>query len=414
MIHIPPGTMSGRLRAPASKSHLQRLLLAASLAPGASFLHRPGSSADGVACLGVIRDLGARVREAGDVLEIQGGGRSRGGNLDCGESGFCLRAAAAVAALQDLPMTLSGHGSLLSRPMEMVLDPLRQLGVACSTREGFPPITLRGPLKGGRVRVDGRASSQFLSGLLLALPRAEGDSRVEVEGLRSGPYIRMTLDVLAAFGARVEASPALDLFLVPGGQTYRPVDLAVEGDWSGAAFLLVAGAVAGSVAVEGLDPASAQADRAILRALEDAGAAPRWEGGALLQDRADLRAFTFDATDCPDLFPPLAALACHARGLTRLKGASRLKAKESDRATALVAELSAMGATLKVEGDWMEIEGGPLEGGAVDPHNDHRMAMACAVAGLRSARGATMEGEACVEKSYPGFFSDLASLRGGA
>ncbi|BDU73329.1 3-phosphoshikimate 1-carboxyvinyltransferase [Mesoterricola silvestris] len=414
MIQVPPGSVAGRLRAPASKSHLQRLLLAASLAPGTSLIRQPGSSADGVACLGVIRDLGAGVKVAGDVLEIRGGGRAGTGSLDCGESGFCLRAAAAVAALQDLPVTLSGHGSLLTRPMEMVLDPLRQLGVACSTREGLPPITVRGPLKGGQARVDGRASSQFLSGLLLALPRAPGDSRVEVEGLRSGPYIRMTLDVLEAFGVSVEASPALDLFRVPGGQTYRPVDVAVEGDWSGAAFLLVAGAVAGDVAVEGLNPASAQADRAILRALEEAGAAPAWEGGTLRQRRADLRGFTFDATDCPDLFPPLAALACHAGGLTRLKGASRLKAKESDRATALVKELSAMGARLRVEGDWMEIEGGPLEGGAIDPHNDHRMAMACAVAGLRSARGAAMEGEACVDKSYPGFFNDLASLRGGA
>ncbi len=414
MIHVPPGPVAGRLRAPASKSHLQRLLLAASLAPGTSFIRRPGASADGTACLGVIRDLGAGVEEAGDVLEIRGAGRPRAATLDCGESGFCLRAAAAVAALRDQPLTLAGRGSLLTRPMEMVLEPLRQLGVACSTHGGFPPITLRGPLKGGRVRVDGRASSQFLSGLLLALPAAPGDSRVEVEGLRSGPYVRMTLDVLEAFGVRVEASPALDLFLVPGGQAYRPVDLAVEGDWSGAAFLLVAGAVAGDVAVDGLNPASAQADRAILRALEEAGAGPAWEGGALRQRRADLRGFTFDATDCPDLFPPLAALACHARGLTRLKGASRLKAKESDRAAALVAELSAMGATLRVEGDWMEIQGGPLAGGAIDPHNDHRMAMACAVAGLGSARGAAMEGEGCVDKSYPGFFNDLASLRGGA
>jgi 3-phosphoshikimate 1-carboxyvinyltransferase len=262
--------------------------------------------------------------------------------------------------------------------------------------------------------VDGSASSQFLSGLLLALPRAPGDSLLEVAGLRSGPYIRMTLDVLAAFGVQVEASAALDRFHIPGGQTYQPVDLAVEGDWSGAAFLLVAGAVAGELSVEGLNPASAQADRAVLQALAAAGVQAGWAGGALRVGRGDLEAFTFDATDCPDLFPPLAALAVHARGLSRIRGTGRLKAKESDRATALVAELSAMGARLRVAGDWMEIEGGPLQGGAVDPHNDHRIAMACAVAGLRSREGATMEGEACVDKSYPDFFRDLASLRGGA
>jgi 3-phosphoshikimate 1-carboxyvinyltransferase len=196
--------------------------------------------------------------------------------------------------------------------------------------------------------------------------------------------------------------------------------VAVEGDWSGAAFLLVAGAVAGQVGVDGLEPASSQADRAVLEALAAAGARPRWEGGTLWVERADLHGFDFDATDCPDLFPPLATLACHARGTSRLRGAGRLKAKESDRATALVTELSAMGARLRVEGDLMVVEGGgtlpggALAGGTVDPHNDHRIAMACAVAGLMSRDGATMEGEACVDKSYPGFFRALASLRGGA
>ena len=414
MIRVPPGPVAGRLRAPASKSHLQRLLLASCQAPGLSLIREPGRSADGIACLGVIQDLGAQVRDTGAILFVEGGGEPRSGTLDCGESGFCLRAASAVAALEDRPMILTGHGSLLGRPMEMLLEPLRQLGVACATREGFPPIELRGPLRGGSARVDGRASSQFLSGLLLALPRAQGDSFLEVEGLRSTPYIRMTLEVLAAFGARVEASPALDGFAIPGGQTYRPVDLEVEGDWSGAAFLLVAGAVAGDVRVAGLNPGSSQADRAVVEALEAAGATLAWEGGDLRAVQSDLRGFTFDATDCPDLFPPLAALACHARGRTRLKGAGRLKAKESDRASALVAELSALGGTLKVEGDWMEVQGGSLQGGAIDPHNDHRMAMACAVAGLRSREGVTMEGEACVDKSYPEFFRDLASLRGGA
>ncbi len=413
MIHIAPGYLSGRLRAPASKSHLQRLLLAACQAPGRSVLREPGQSADGRACLGVIRDLGARVEVFPSHLVVEGGGRPVSGTLDCGESGFCLRAAASVAALETGPMTLTGRGSLMGRPMDMILEPLRQLGVTCATREGCPPVDLQGPLRGGFAKVDGRASSQFLSGLLLALPRAQGDSILEVEGLRSGPYVRMTLAVLEAFGAEVAAAPSLSRFAIPGGQTYRPVDVAVEGDWSGAAFLLVAGALAGEVAVEGLDPLSSQADRAVLQALEAAGAAPRWEDDTLRVRETRLKAFVFDATDCPDLFPPLAALACHAAGRSRLKGVSRLKVKESDRAAALVGELSAMGATVSVDGDWMDINGGSLQGGRIDPHADHRIAMACAVAGLRSRNGVTMEGEDCVDKSYPEFFRDLASLRGG-
>jgi len=412
MIHIGPGTVHGRLRAPASKSHLQRLILAASLADGESLIRDPGRSADGQACLGVIRALGATVSQEGNLLRIRGGGPVRSRILHCGESGFCLRASAAVAALGDVSFTLTGEGSLAVRPMAMVLDPLRQLGALCETRGGTAPITVRGPLCGGLARVDGTSSSQFLSGLLLALPRAEADSELAVAGLRSRPYVQMTLDVLAGFGAEVEADPDFTWFRVRGGQRYRPVDRAVEGDWSGAAFLLVAGAVAGEVTVDGLDPASAQADRAILAALEAAGAQVEWQGPALRVGRGELEAFEFDATDCPDLFPPLAALACHAWGTSRFKGVARLGHKESDRGAALVSELSAMGARLQVRDGCMEITGGPLAGGEVDPHNDHRMAMACAVAGLRSLNGARMEGEACVAKSYPEFFQALESIRG--
>jgi 3-phosphoshikimate 1-carboxyvinyltransferase len=296
--------------------------------------------------------------------------------------------------------------------MDMVLEPLRQLGARCETRGCYSPSTVCRPLKGGRARVDASSSSQFLSGLLLALPAAEGDSELEVPALRSAPYVRMTLEVLEAFGLRTEVDPELTRLRIPGGQTYRAADLAVEGDWSGAAFLLVAGAVAGEVTVAGLNPHSAQADRAVLAALEAAGAGLAWEGGRLRASRGELRAFDFDATDCPDLFPPLAALACHARGTTRIAGCERLSHKESDRGAALVSELSAMGAQLRVRGGIMEITGGPLAGGTVDPHNDHRMAMACAVAALDSRLGATMEGEACVAKSYPEFFRVLDSLRG--
>ena len=412
MIHVAPGTIAGRLRAPASKSHLQRLVLAAALAEGESLIRDPGSSADGRACLGVIRALGAGVVEEDRLLRIRGGGEARSRILHCGESGFCLRASAAVAALARESFTLTGEGSLATRPMDMVLDPLRQLGALCETRDGRAPITVRGPLAGGRAVVDGSASSQFLSGLLLALPRAGGDSELEVLRLRSGPYVRMTLDVLAAFGAEVEADPGFGHFRIRGGQAYRPVDLAVEGDWSGAAFMLVAGAVAGEVTVDGLDPASAQADRAILEALDAAGARVQWQGPALRVACGELRAFAFDATDCPDLFPPLAVLACHARGTSRIAGVARLGHKESDRGAALVSELSALGARIAVADGVLEVTGGPLDGGTIDPHNDHRMAMAGAVAGLRSRRGVTMEGAACVAKSYPDFFPALDSIRG--
>ncbi|WP_005033349.1 3-phosphoshikimate 1-carboxyvinyltransferase [Holophaga foetida] len=412
MIQIAPGPVSGRLRAPASKSHAQRVLIAASLAEGTSRILNPGSSADVRACLSVIQALGAQVEDRGQELLIRGGGQPASDLLDCGESGFCLRSTSAVAALFDRRLTLAGHGSLATRPVDMVVDALRQFGVLVETRGGCPPVTIQGPLRGGRAVVDGSSSSQFLSGLLLALPRAQGDSELEVQNLRSGPYVQMTLDVLKAFGLQAEATADLSRFRIPGRQAYRAATVDVEGDWSGAAFLLVAGAIAGDVTVEGLLAHSAQADRAILAALEAAGAVPVWEQGAVRVRRTDLRAFDFDATDCPDLFPPLAALACHCEGTTRILGVDRLKHKESDRAAALCKELGALGAAVEVQGNLMLVTGGPLRGATVDSHNDHRIAMAAAVAALRSQFGVAIEGEGCVAKSYPEFFEDLATLQG--
>lgn len=414
MIKIAPGPVSGRLRAPASKSHAQRVLIAASLAEGTSRILNPGSSADVRACLSVIQALGAKVEDCGNEIIIHGGGQPASDVLDCGESGFCLRSTSAVAALYERRLTLEGHGSLATRPVDMVVDALRQFGVSVETRGGCPPVTIQGPLRGGRAFVDGSSSSQFLSGLLLALPRAQGDSELEVQNLRSGPYVQMTLDVLKAFGLKAEASADLSHFRIPGNQAYRAATVDVEGDWSGAAFLLVAGAIAGDVTVDGLLANSAQADRAILDALEAAGAVPVWENGAVRVRQTELRAFDFDATDCPDLFPPLAALACHCVGTTRILGVDRLKHKESDRAAALVKELGALGADLRVEGNTMIVTGGPLRGSTVDSHNDHRIAMAGAVAALRSRFGAAIEGEGCVAKSYPEFFDHLAYLRGSA
>ncbi len=415
MIYVEPGSLSGRLRAPASKSHAQRLLLAASLAKGESRILNPGRCQDVVACLRVIQGLGAEIISEGKNLRIRGGQRPSETVLDCGESGFCLRAASALAALSHHPHTLSGHGTLLMRPVDMVLEPLRALGAHCESSSSRPPIQIKGPLKGGRAHVDGSASSQALSGLLLALPLAPFDSELSLESLQSAPYVRMTLDVLQDFGIRVEASPDFKRFQIPGGQAYRPGVHAVEGDWSGAAFLLAAGVLAcdvdGCLRLEGLKPDSSQGDRRILEALNSAGADPRWEGDCLRVQRTELKGFEFDATDCPDLFPPLAALACHAKGTSRIHGVSRLRNKESDRASMLVSELGALGGKLNIRENALEITGTRMIGGTVHAHGDHRIALCCALAALRSAQGVTILGETCVAKSYPDFFKDLAQIR---
>jgi 3-phosphoshikimate 1-carboxyvinyltransferase len=250
-----------------------------------------------------------------------------------------------------------------------------------------------------------------MSGLLMALPLCPQDSVLTVSNLKSKPYLRMTLSLLKEFGIIIHHDEELSRFEIPGKQAYHPRTYRVEGDWSGGAFLLVAGAIAGRVKVRGLNDKSLQADRAILEALERAGAKIHTEKDAVTVERSGLKAFEFDATDCPDLFPPLVALACYCKGKSVIRGTERLRHKESDRALALVSEFRKMGARIRVQGGTMEVTGGRLKGGEVSSRHDHRIAMACAVAGLASEKGVRIRNWSCVGKSYPQFFDDLEALR---
>jgi len=259
--------------------------------------------------------------------------------------------------------------------------------------------------------VDGSVSSQLLTGLLMALPRARGDSRLKVKDLKSTPYIDMTLELLERFGVFVQHA-GYETFSIKGNQTYSCEEYSVEGDWSGAAFLLIAGAVGGSVTVTGLDIASPQADRKILDALRAAGAGVKLSGNTVEVVNKELRGFEFDATHCPDLFPPLVVLACNCTGTTVLTGVERLVHKESNRAAALEKEFSSLGAVIRIDGNRMEIDGVTLDGGVIDSHNDHRIAMAGAVAALNARGDVTVRGYECVAKSYPDFFEDLSFIGG--
>jgi 3-phosphoshikimate 1-carboxyvinyltransferase len=262
-------------------------------------------------------------------------------------------------------------------------------------------------------------SSQLLTGLLIALPLAEDDSELEVEGLASRGYVDLTLDTMRAFGVAAERDASYGRFRVQGSQRYRAADFRVEGDWSGAAFLLVAGALAARGAplrIEGLDASSSQPDVAILEALRAARARVEAATGAVSVERERLQAFDFDATDCPDLFPPLVALAAACNGETKIRGAHRLRGKESDRAEALSREFAALGATVTVEDDLMRVRGcgldggGRLVGGRVDSRGDHRVAMAAAIASFCCDAAVEIEGSECVAKSWPSFFEDLAAI----
>lgn len=411
-ISVSPGYVQGAVTAPASKSMMQRAIFAAALAPGKSELANPAFCADAEAALGVVRTLGAACRVEKDRVEIAPGGEPQGRVLDCGESGLCLRMTAAVASLQSEDFEITGRGSLCLRPVDMIVKPLRELGVVVSTVQGRLPVRIKGPLQSGVAEVDGSTSSQFLSGLLMALPLCGGDSVVRAVNLKSKPYIRMTLELLSDFGIQITADPELMEFCIPGGQQYCARRYAVEGDWSAASFMLVAGAIAGEISVTGLAANSAQADRAILEALSKTGAGVVCEARSVKVEKKSLFSFEFDATDCPDLFPPLVALALNCSGKSVIRGVSRLAHKESDRAGALLQEFKKLGGCLSVRGDQLEVVGGRLTGGAVSSHNDHRIAMALAVAALNAQGPVRVAQAECVAKSYPSFFYHLESLRG--
>jgi 3-phosphoshikimate 1-carboxyvinyltransferase len=414
MKSICPSEIRGTVYAPPSKSMTVRAIAAASLSRGRVEVVHPSYCEDAVSALRIIEAMGSKTEKKEEALFITPGPvRSATGprlTLDCGESGLCMRMFAPIAALSGGDTVLAASGSLRERPMEMV-EGLRARGVRTSSTDGHAPVSITGPLTGGPVEVDAAVTSQFLSGLLMALPLCAADSTITVTNLASAPYVHMTVALLRSFGIVIEHDAELRSFAIQGGQEYMPTSYTVEGDWSAGAFLLVAGAVAGSVLVEGLSQDSLQADRAIIGALAEAGAMTATSADSVYVQQNTLKPFVFDATDCPDLFPPLVALASRCGGTSVVHGAHRLTHKESNRALALATEFNKMGIPIHISGDTMTITGGPAKGAHVDSHKDHRIAMACAVAALGAEGPTTIGGSESVSKSYPAFFRDLAGLQ---
>ncbi len=417
---LEPGFVRGAaIQPPRSKSHGIRLLCAAALAPGDSVLEHPPRCADFTAAVGICEQLGARVRHRKGRLEVRGIGgagprppEAEPVVLDCGESALCMRLFAAVAAFLGGSYLLEARGSLRTRNMRGLIHALDDLGVRCSADDGRPPLTVHGPPVRDRVLLDASGSSQVLSGLLMAAPLLARRCHIEAKGLVSRPYVKLTVDALASAGVRPRVSAGLDHFAL-GEQGYRPFTAAVECDWSALAMLLVAAATTGRIELADLPFDSAQGDAIIVDLLSRAGACVARTGDRLQVERRPLRAFAFDATHHPDLFPPLAVLAAACEGRSEISGVGRLRNKESDRALALQQELGALGVAVQIEGDRMVVVGGPVGGGEVDAHGDHRIAMALAVLALRASAPVRLRGAQHVAKSYPGFFHDLQSLCGG-
>lgn len=405
--------MQGSVQPPCSKSYAQRALAVALLANGKSVLRNMDFCNDTLSALNCIKMLGAKAERTDEhTIVVEGGVKPQGNLLSVGESGLSARLFTPIAALCSEPIVISGEGTLLYRPMDMMIQPLRALGVDVRDGGGRLPIEVCGPMRGGEITVDGSVSSQFITGLLLALPLAEQDTVINVSKAVSKPYLDMTIDIASHFGVAIEHND-YEQFYVAGGQSYAPTTYSIEGDWSAAAMLLVAGAVAGEVTVGNISMLSKQADVAVCRALVAAGAELISEHDTITAAHRPLHGFEFDATHCPDLFPALATLAAAAEGESTIIGTHRLEHKESNRAEAIAREFGRLGIEVDLSTDnVMKIRGGKIVGGVeVDSHGDHRMAMTLAVTGLISERGVTITGAECVAKSYPNFFEDIERLR---
>ena len=453
---------SDPLSMPVSKSFAQRAIIAAALADGISHLKGYTPCGDNEAALQVARNLGAEVSVEGNVVTIKGISAALGScglsHLHVGESGLLTRMMIPIMAqLCPDPVTFTGEKTLLGRPLTGAKDIMDafEADVIPSDSDVIPseveessavvrvPLKVQGPLKAGRAEISGKHGSQLISGLLMALPFAEKNSSLIVHEPKSIPYMFITLEVLKKFGIKIgndmlggpdflasdgDWSLCTEMvFKVKGGQRYKAADIDLEGDWSAAANFIVAGAIFGKVEIQGLDTTSLQADLSVMDILMDAGASlSQLDGdrGNITVQRAPLKAFSVDASNCPDLFPIISILAAFSQGTSRLAGVGRLANKESDRAKAILEMLTRMGVKASVEGDEMIIEGHSLaqrllqgtllKGGSYTSHHDHRMVMALKVAALGADSPIMIDDEECVAKSFPQFHDVFACMLSSA
>jgi 3-phosphoshikimate 1-carboxyvinyltransferase len=412
--------LKGEICAPPSKSYTQRMLIAAALAQGTSKISDPLVSNDTEAARRAVKALGAKVTATEACWTVEGAQPLRGAQapVNCGQSGATLRFMIPIAALAPEPSVFVFEEALEKRPIEPLLQSLKQLGAEVHhQRLGDKPsiVVQGGGITGGKTNMRGDVSSQFVSGLMFACPMAQADTEITLTTpLESKGYVKMTQTILGEHCVNVSITQELDRLRIPSEQTYKPCNHLVPGDFSSAAFLLAAGAIPRSdVIIKNLDYETVQGDRAILDVLKRMGI-----DGKVCPDSVEikgkgslLRAIDVDARNIPDLVPVCVVLACYAKGISKIHDAHRLRYKESDRLISLYLELKKMGAEIAIDGDTLTVKGpSTLHGAVIDPHNDHRIAMACAVAALGASGETRIQNAECVLKSYPKFFSDLRLL----
>lgn len=423
VVTISPSKIDGYIKIPSSKSYAQRAVVAALLKGGESCIENYGSSNDEKIALEIIKKLGATVKIDGDKLFISSQFNINevfSNKINVGESGLALRLFTCVASLLNYAIEIEGEGSLLDRPISVFENVLPQLNVHIKSTSGKLPILVKGGLQAKSIFVDGAISSQFLSGFLFAFSflsksnLLNDDTKISLNKLNSKPYIDITLDVIKTFGLPIPHNENYSNFIFNKTNFQQQnIHYNIEGDWSSAAFILVAAAVAGNVVCMNLNMDSVQADRKIVDVLMDIGLKVNWnhEIISVKKEIVELKSFEFDATDCPDLFPPLVALAANCTGISSIKGVNRLLHKESNRAKTLQNEFAKLGVNIVLDNDEMRITGTKkIIGATINSCNDHRIVMACAIAALNAEGSVKIEGASAVNKSYPNFFKDLKTL----
>jgi len=410
-ITIKGGTLSGTVSSTASKSAAHRALICAALADRPTEIYICSKNEDIGATINCLRAMEASITENENSLAVTPiAAFPEKAEFDCGESGSTLRFLLPVAAALLPQSEFSGRGNLPNRPIGELVSVLEKNGAEISGNR--LPMTVNGKLHAGTFEIAGDVSSQYISGLLMALPLLEGDSAIILTSpLCSKPYVSLTIDMLSKF--RIEIGSAGSGYSVRGGQSFRSPDtLSIEGDWSAAALFLAAGAVCGDVTVNGLNTDSVQGDRAIVDLLRFFGAEADISESSARLHKAKLKACSVDASAIPDLFPILAVLAACAEGRTVLYNAAHLRYKESDRLKSTAAMINSLGGKAEEFSDRLEITGKPLSGGCVDSFGDHRIVMAAAVAACACKGETVIHGAEAVNKSYPGFFRDFSALGG--
>lgn len=414
-IVVSPGILKGSVSVPPSKSAAHRAIICASLSKGKSLIRPIALSNDIQATIECMRSLGAELDINGDTLTVDGTNIFSGKNnvLDCGESGSTLRFLIPTAAAGGMNVHFVGHGKLPERPIGVYTDCLPKNGVNVVT-EGGLPLEINGKLKSGLFEIPGNISSQFITGLLLALPLLDGDSEIRLtSAAQSVGYIRMTTDIMSEFGVNVTQTETG--WIIHGGQNYRPRNFTVEGDWSQAAFFMTAAALGSDITIDNLSTNSAQGDKECVDIYRRFGADIREENGKIIMHSGKLKGININAENIPDMVPALAVTAAFAEGRTVITGAARLRIKECDRLAAMRDGLNRLGASVAETADGLIIDGkDTLDGGFVLGYNDHRIVMSLSTASVRCKDKITVTDMESVNKSYPSFFEDFRKLGGKA